>query len=215
MRQKKEYRPYQGRRPMAGWKKWLIALLALIAAGIAAFAALLGIVLAGSHDEIHGQPAVMIILGCQVREDGPSILLKDRLDRALDYWEGHPGLTIVVSGGRGENEPVSEARCMADYLVEQGVPEGQILLEERSLNTYQNLRYSQELLASQGCDTAQGVVVVSNGFHLARVRMLWSRVWGGTCNLSTLAAPSSHAGARFSMYLREPLALVKSFLFDR
>ena len=215
MRPKREYRPYQGKRPMAGWKKWLIALLALVLAGAVAFAALLGVVLAGGHDQLRGDPQVMIVLGCQVREDGPSILLKDRLDKALDYWEDHPEVTVVVSGGQGPNEPVTEARCMADYLIDNGVPEGQILLEDRSRNTVQNLRYSLELLASEGYDTTQDVAVVSNGFHLARVRMLWGRVWGGTYNLSTLAAPSSHAGARMSMYLREPLALVKSFLFDR
>ena len=59
------------------------------------------------------------------------------------------------------------------------------------------------------------MVVVSNGFHLTRVRMLWNRVCGGDYNLSTLAAPSSHLPSRLKMYLREPLALVKSFLFDR
>lgn len=214
MRRKREYRPYQGKRPMAGWRKWLIALLALVLAGAVAFAALLGVVLAGGHDQLRGDPQVMIILGCQVREDGPSVLLQDRLDKALDYWEDHPDLTVVVSGGQGPNEPETEARCMADYLIDHGVPQGQILLEDRSRNTVQNLRYSLELLASEGYDTTQDVVVVSNGFHLARVRMLWGRVWGGTYHLSTLAAPSSHAGARLSMYLREPLALVKSFLFD-
>ena len=212
MRQKKEYRPYQGRRPMAGWKKSLIALLALVAAGVLAFAALLGVVLAGSHTDLHGGPSIMIILGCQVRADGPSVLLQDRLDTALDYLEDHPDMTVVASGGQGPDEHISEAEAMAAYLVEHGFPEGQILLEDESHNTSQNLMYTRELLEESGLDWQGNLLVVSNGFHLARVRMLAQRY--GLGEISTLAAPSSHVPSRLMMYIREPLALVKSFLFD-
>ena len=72
----------------------------------------------------------------------------------------------------------------------------------------------RELLEQEGVDASQ-VVVVSNGFHLTRVRMLWGRVWEGEYTLSTLAAPSSHVPSRLKMYIREPLALVKSYFFDR
>lgn len=194
---------------------WLKVLLGLVLAGVVTFGALFGAVLYGSHDHIRGDPQVMVILGCQVKPWGPSVLLQDRLDKALDYLEDHPDLTIVVSGGQGPDEPVSEAQCMYDYLTEHGVDEAQILLEDQSHNTVENLRYTMDLLAEAGCDTTADMVVVSNGFHLTRVRMLWSRVCGGDYNLSTLAAPSSHVPSRLKMYIREPLALVKSFVFDR
>ena len=194
---------------------WLKVLLGLVLAGVVTFGALFGAVLYGSHDHIRGDPQVMVILGCQVKSWGPSVLLQDRLDKALDYLEDHPDLTIVVSGGQGPDEPVSEARCMYDYLTEHGVDEAQILLEDQSHNTVENLRYTVDLLAEAGYDTTADMVVVSNGFHLTRVRMLWSRVCGGDYNLSTLAAPSSHVPSRLKMYIREPLALVKSFVFDR
>lgn len=194
---------------------WLKVLLGLVLAGVVTFGALFGAVLYGSHDHIRGDPQVMVILGCQVKPWGPSVLLQDRLDKALDYLEDHPDLTIVVSGGQGPDEPVSEARCMYDYLTEHGVDGAQILLEDQSHNTVENLRYTVDLLAEAGYDTTADMVVVSNGFHLTRVRMLWSRVCGGDYNLSTLAAPSSHVPSRLKMYIREPLALVKSFVFDR
>ena len=194
---------------------WLKVLLGLVLAGTVTFGALFGAVLCGSHDHIRGDPQVMDILGCQVKPWGPSVLLQDRLDKALDYLEDHPDLTIVVSGGQGPDEPVSEARCMYDYLTEHGVDGAQILMEDQSHNTVENLRYTMDLLAEAGYDTTADMVVVSNGFHLTRVRMLWSRVCGGDYNLSTLAAPSSHVPSRLKMYIREPLALVKSFVFDR
>lgn len=202
---------YKGRR----YPAWLKAVAALVLAGALSFCALLGAVLYGSYDHITGEPRVMVILGCQVMADGdPSVLLQDRLDTALDYLEEHPDLTVVVSGGQGSNEPVSEARCMADVLIQGGVAEEQIRLEDQSSNTMENLVFSRELLARERIEVEEtDVLVVSNGFHLTRARMLAGRFGYG--EISTLAAPSSHLPSRLYMYIREPLALVKSFLLDR
>lgn len=211
MRRKKQYyRPYGGRRKPV----WLLALLAAVLAALLSFAVLLGVVLSGAHDSITGEPKVMVILGCKVESWGPSILLQDRLDKALDYLEDHPDLTIVVSGGQGPDEHQSEAQCMYDYLTDHGVDGNQILLEDQSHNTWENIRFTQALLGQKGIDTSQ-MLVVSNGFHLTRVRMLWDRAWEEDYTLSTLAAPSSHIPSRLKMYIREPLALVKSYFFDR
>lgn len=210
MRRKQYYHPYEGKRKPL----WLKVLLGLILAGAVAFGALFGAVLYGSYDHVQGDPQVMVILGCQVKPWGPSVLLQDRLDKALDYLEDHPELTIVVSGGQGPDEHISEAQCMYDYLTEHGVDGAQILMEDQSSNTWENIQYTQALLKERGIDAGE-LVVVSNGFHLTRVRMLWSRAWEGDYTLSTLAAPSSHVPSRLKMYIREPLALVKSFVFDR
>ena len=204
-----EVASYKGRRHYV----WLKVLLALVLAGALAFCALLAAVLFGAHDDVEGDPGVMIVLGCQVREDGPSVLLRDRLDEALAYWEDHPDITIVVSGGQGPNEPTTEARAMADYLMEGGVAEDQLLLEEGSHNTNQNLRGSLAVLEEAGIDPSDGVILVSNGFHLTRARMLAERI--GYENVSVLAAPTSHLPSRLHMYIREPIALVKSFVLDR
>ena len=201
---------FKGRRRLS----WARILLALVLAGVLTFGALFGAVMSGAHDRIQGNPAIMIILGCQVKPWGPSILLQDRLNEALDYLEDHPDMVVVVSGGQGKDEPTSEAQAMRDYLVAHGVDGERILMEDKSSNTVQNLRYSAQLLHEQGYVMDQDILVVSNGFHLTRVRMLVGRVWGDTDNLSTLAAPSSHTPSRLKMYIREPLALVKSFLLD-
>ena len=208
-RQKIEVPSYKGRR----YQRWIRVLLVLVAAGVLCFAALFGAVIYGSYDHIQGEPQVMVILGCQVKNDGPSQLLRDRLDEALSYLDDHPDLTVVVSGGQGPDEPSTEARAMADYLMEEGVEEDQILLEDQSHNTVQNFRYTAQLLEDQGYDLENTqVLVVSNGFHLTRARMLAERT--GFEEVSTLAAPSSHLPSRLKMYVREPLALAKSFLFD-
>ena len=178
---------YRGKQP----RRWLKILLALVLAGILCFAGLFGAVMYGAYDHVSGDPQVMIILGCRVMPGGePSILLQDRLDTALD-----PDITVVVSGGQGSNEPTSEAACMADYLEEHGVDADQILLEDESSNTKENLIYSRELLEEQGVDVGEeGVLVVSNGFHLTRSRMLAER-FGRPHQPRPIPHPDVYSGA--------------------
>ena len=211
MKRQNAYRPYGGKKlhPL------LRVLMALIGLGLICFAVLAAIVYAGERTQIHGTPEVMIILGCKVEPDGPSELLQDRLDTALDYLNALDSpIPVIVSGGQGRDEPESEAACMAGYLTQSGYSDTYIYLEDNSHNTAENLGYSLEYLERLGVDPAEGgVLIVSNGFHLTRARMLAERFGYG--NVSTLAAPSSHLPSRISMFFREPLALVKSFLLDR
>ena len=193
---------------------WFKALQCFVLVGIFGFLMLFGLVVSGGHDQVDGQPEVMLILGCQVKPWGPSVLLQDRLNTALDYLKEAPEMLIVVSGGQGPDEPMTEAQAMAEYLIEHGVSQGRIFQEEQSHNTAQNFRYSGQLLKEEGYDLAETeILVVSNGFHLTRARMLADRM--GFEEISTLAAPSSHLPSRVKMYIREPLALAKSFLFDQ
>ena len=168
-------------------------------------------------------PKVMVIFDCQMRRDGPSVLLKDRLDAALAYWEAHPDIKIVVTGGKGDDEHVSEARGMYDYLTAHGVDGANIYMEDKSRNTWQNINNTFALMEREGWELTDDVLLVSSGFHLARIELLWNRAraqalrgetYGGQY-VSTLAAPVSHAPSAVQMFFREPLALVKSFLFDR
>lgn len=207
-RPKLEVSSYKGKRI----RPWMKVLLALVLAGMLAFVLLLGQVLGGAKDDVDGAPRAMVILGCQLHDWGPSVMLQDRLDKALDYLEEHPDMIVVVSGGQGREEPTSEAEGMASYLESHGILRENIILEDQSHNTHQNLTYSARRLDEAGVDVEEGVVIVSNGFHLTRAKMLAGRA--GYENVSTLAAPSSHLPSRLKMYVREPLALVKSFLFD-
>ena len=209
MRKKKNYyKPYGGRR-INLWKRVLLAVLAL---GIALFCALEIVIAVNSRTEINGEPEVMGIFGCQVKPWGPSVLLQDRLDTALEYLETDSDITIVVTGGKGDDEHVSEARCMYDYLIEHGGDKSRIIMEDMSRNTSQNIQHTKAMLNAMGYDLLQeDYLLVSNGFHLARIKMLW----GDYGTVSTLAAPSTHLPSRVKMFFREPLALVKSFVFDR
>ena len=210
-RRRSYYHPYGGRR----WPLWIKLVLAVLLAGLVAFGALEAAVLGGARTAVIGEPEVMVIFGCKVEPWGPSVLLQDRLDTALDYLVGHPDMTVVVTGGKGDDEHVSEAQCMYDYLTAHGVDGERIVLEDQSRNTWQNINNTLALFQSGAVAPTGQILLVSSDFHLTRIKLLWGRVWPGTYTLSTLAAPCSHAPSRVQMFFREPLALVKSFLFDR
>lgn len=210
-RPKIEVYSYKGDRA----SKWIRAIVLVVLAFILAFTASAVCVLRGAHTQIEDEPDVMIILGCMVYPSGPSVMLRDRLNTALDYLNEHPGMPVIVTGGKGDDEHQSEAQAMHDYLTARGIPSEQIIMEDKATNTLENLKYSQTILEELDCGTKQEFLVVSNGFHLTRTRMLWERVMGEQESLNTLAAPSTHLPSWLKMCVREPLALIKSFVLDR
>lgn len=220
------YQPtWNGRSGYGGKRKHLLRkiLLTLLGVGMIFFGALEIVIALHDGTNVVGDPQVMVIFGCQVKPDGPSILLRDRLDTALEYLEDHPDMTVVVTGGKGDDEHMSEAQCMYNYLAEHGVNGENIYMEDQSRNTWQNANYTLDLLEQNGYDITDDVILVSSGFHLARIEMLWDRARAArlpneTYNdqyVSTLDAPVSHVPSAVQMFFREPLALVKSFVFDR
>ena len=221
-----EYNSYRGRK--SGVRRLLLVLLALVILGVLAFGALEFVIYLGAQGrtaQAGGERTVMVVFGCQLKLDGPSTLLRDRLDTALAYWEEHPDIRIVVCGGQGPDEHTSEAQGMYDYLTAHGVDGANILLEADSHNTHQNIRGALDLLWNtpglwewedgSGLHTPDSYVLVSNDFHLSRALMLWDRATGRLDNVTTLPAPWSHIPSRVKMFFREPLALVKSFFLDR
>ena len=189
-------------------------LLGLVLLALLAFLVLEGIVIAGGRSELRKDTDLVLILGCMIWGEEPSPALERRLDAALDYLAEleQRGVTplVAVSGGQGPDEPQSEAACMAKYLVRHGLPEDRILLEDQSTSTATNLKNTMALLEGDGYVNPH-VTIVSNDFHLTRVRMLAGR-YGIDC--STLAAPMPDWPSRIYSTLREGPALVKSFLLD-
>lgn len=113
----------------------------------------------------------IIALGCGLLPDGTATpLLKSRLDAAIKAYDGGDrAAKIIVSGGQGPDEVVSEARAMASYLVSQGVPESDILLEEASRTTEENLRFSQAIINERG--GAERVTIATSDYHCLRAAM--------------------------------------------
>ena len=115
-----------------------------------------------------GTTQAIIVLGAQVKPDGTlSLQLQYRMELALEQYRAHPQI-IVVCGAQGGNEPMTEAQAMHDYLVSNGVPEGDILMDDTSFNTRQNLANAQKLLG----DDVKKVLIVTSNYHLPRAMAL-------------------------------------------
>ena len=92
----------------------------------------------------------VIVLGAKVKPDGTlSKTLKLRLDKALEYAKENPETILVLSGAKGEDEPCPEAEAMEQYLLGQGAAAEQLLLEEQSFSTVENLAYSKLLIENR------------------------------------------------------------------
>lgn len=120
-----------------------------------------------------GGEATVIVLGCKINGDSPSTMLRRRLLRARDYLLENPEAKCIVSGGCGENESYSEAYVMKKFLTENGIDANRIYEEDRSINTDTNIRYSLEIVRSQGLSPR--LVICTDGFHQLRAWMYVKR----------------------------------------
>ncbi|MCM1388232.1 MAG: YdcF family protein [Bacillus sp. (in: Bacteria)] len=160
-------------------------ILAVLIIGITLFVITEGCIISAYREE--GEPNLnyLIVLGAQVKEKGPSAALKFRLDTACDYLMENENTICIVSGGQGANEPHSEAQGMRDYLVEKGIPENRIIMEDKSTDTSENIAFSARFLDMEN----DRVGIVTNNFHVFRGVHLAKHL--GIQNVCGIAAPSN------------------------
>lgn len=115
-------------------------------AGIVVFIAVELMIFLGASVKETNHLDYVVVLGAKVNADGVSKSLKKRLDRAVGYMEENPDTILVLSGGQGNDEPVSEARAMYDYLTGYGVKPEQLIIENQSTNTTENMAFSKQLI---------------------------------------------------------------------
>ncbi|MBR4101590.1 MAG: YdcF family protein [Oscillospiraceae bacterium] len=181
-------------------------LLALMGFGAGLAAVISGCMLYTMYDAPKTEQPV-VVLGCQVRNNGPSLMLKRRLDAAYTYLTEHPDVPVVVCGGQGPDEAMSEAQCMYEYLTKKGISPDRIYREDTSTSTFENLRNAKEILQEQ--NLGSNITIVTDGFHQLRADMI----------AKGLDLKSSHVSAYTSWYLvptywvREWLGVCYQFIF--
>lgn len=114
--------------------------------------------------------SVLMVLGCQVKGNKPSKSLKRRLDSACNFLKKHEDVHCIVSGGKGNDELISEAECMYRYLLEKGISSKRIIKEDNSTNTCENLIYSFRIINSLGF--TGGVAIATDFYHHLRANII-------------------------------------------
>ena len=189
-----------------------LALIAALLLGFSLFTVLETMVVRGSFaDESDAPVSAVIVLGAGVNGETPSLTLRTRIDAAAAYLEEHPDVPVILSGGQGPGEAITEAECMRRALVRRGVDESRLYPEERSTSTQENLRYSRAILEELGVDPAQRVAIVTSDFHLCRARLMW----GG----DTAAVPAHLPSTLYfqcltvNYFIREAFGLAAYFVY--
>jgi len=129
-----------------------------------------------------------------------SKLLKDRLDKAVEvYYQDPTPPVLIPSGGKGSDETIAEAEAMKQYLLEQGIPEKDIIPENRSTTTMENLQYSKEIL--DGFEGRKYTALVSSNYHIYRA-LRYCREIGMKC---------TGIGSHVALYYW-PSALIREYI---
>ena len=178
----------------------------LLCMGVMIFGLVEGFIISGFS--MKGQPGAdyVIVLGAQMKADGPSKALQYRLDEAIRYLNENPSSKVIVSGGQGSDEHISEAQGMYEYLVEKGIEKDRIIKEDKSVNTTQNLAFSAEYLDRE----RDSVAVVTNNFHVFRaVKIAEKAGYQNVCGIAAKGEPF----LQINNMMREFFGVMKDFLF--
>jgi len=155
------------RRRWSRRRKLVLGVVAVPVLLVAYFAATLAQVWwVARQDQRHPADAI-VVLGAAQYDGTPSPQLAARLDHALILWNEGLAPTIVVTGGKQPGDRFTEAQASADYLIERGVPDDQILREVQGKSSWESLAASARFLLDRGMDT---VILVSDPFHELRLR---------------------------------------------
>lgn len=164
----------------------------------------------------------LIVLGSRVKDDEPGKTLRRRLDKAAEYVAENPDTMLILSGGQERGEPESEAAVMKEYLLSHGVPASQMILEDQSANTMENIMFSRNLIeearspeteerenGSEAFVRPPRIGVLTSNYHLfCAVKIAQKQ---GIFDVSGIAAPSDPV-LLVHMSVRDALAILKERL---
>ncbi len=151
----------------------------------------------------------LIVLGCGLDGSEPSDTLASRLDKATEYAKRNTDCKIIVTGGMGKGEDITEAEAMYRYLVDNGITPDRIIKENNATSTAENFEFSNRLTHNDLQN--KSAVFITNDFHIYRANSL-AKLEG--LYMNHLHAPTPWHSVLPS-YLRENLALIKMFVFNK
>lgn len=117
----------------------------------------------------------VIVLGCKVNSNGPSLSLLKRLEAAYAYLSENPDVPCILSGGQGADEHISEAQAMYDWLTGKGIEKERLYIENKSTSTEENLSFSKQIIENQNLPSA--VTLITNNFHQYRAQKIAERYY--------------------------------------
>lgn len=181
----------------------------LMLVGAVSFCGVQAMIASQQGTDVDFNEEYVIALGAGLDGDVPSWIMRSRMDALADYVEKNPGAVVIACGGMGPLETVTEASVFKEDLIRSGVPEKQILVDEQSRNTAENMKFAAELIRKRSGEGPVRVAVVTNDFHLWRGKY-YARKQGlvptGYC------APTPCWDLTVQYYLREYFSVIKALV---
>lgn len=168
-----------------------------------------GLIIYGKSDSVTYNEDAVIVLGAAVHGKTPSLTLKRRLDAAINYHAENPDALIIVSGGKGYGEDITEAEAMQKYLADHGVKLDKIIKEEGATSTYENFAFSKEIL-DKSLNGDYTAAFITNEYHILRANLCANE--SGLKNI-THTHSDTNLSYLISGTLRECLAVIKYTVF--
>ena len=158
------------------------------------------VIIHASFGDPQEQVEYMVVLGAKVNRDGPSVSLWDRICGAYEYLEAHPDVTAVVSGGQGTDEPITEAECMYRELVMLGIDPKRIWIEDQATSTWENLKFTLDLIEEKTGRRPIKLGVLSSEYHLFRASL-----FANACDVEFVGIPArtSRLSQMINHFMRE------------
>ncbi|WP_254771400.1 YdcF family protein [Psychrobacillus sp. OK028] len=162
----------------------------------------------GLDPKADGTNEYAIVLGAKVKKGNvPSLALQYRLDAALAYAKEFAHVRLVLSGGQGPDEDIEEAIVMKEFLLNNGIEENRLIIEDKATSTYENLLFSKEFIP----DNIHSVTIITSDYHLQRAKILASKLgWE-----SDVVAAKTPKVVEQKVRMRERVALLKAYIFGK
>ena len=160
----------------------------------------LGVILRASLGAENPQEAYVVVLGAKVNGTEPSLSLSDRIDAAESYLRSHPDTIAILSGGQGSDEDISEAQCMFQQLTDRGIPAQQLWIEDKATSTWENLKFSLDLIEEKTGNRPNTIGLISSEYHLFRAGL-----FAEDCGVTAVGIPAKTQwlSLRINYFLRE------------
>ena len=192
--------------PLVGLKfpvlaKWITSLFtAVLIIGLLVVGITEAVIIKASFGNPQEAVDYVVVLGAKVNPDGPSVSLWDRICAAYEYAEAHPDTTLILTGGQGTDEPITEAECMFRELFWMGIAPERLWSEHFATSTWENLQYSLDLIEEKTGQRPTKIGVLSSEYHLFRASL-----FAKACDVEFVGIPAktSRWGQRINHFMRE------------
>ena len=158
------------------------------------------LVIKASFGTPHESVDYLLVLGAKVRVTGPSASLWDRIYAAADYLKSHLDTVAIVSGGKGDDEPWSEAGVMFEELINLGIEPERIWIEDQATSTWENINFTLELIESKTGSRPDTLGILSSEYHLFRASL-----FAKECGVGFVGVPArtSRISQAMNHFMRE------------